>query len=83
MITATVLPPCYKDLIAWPTLQYCRKRMCLALLYKSIDGLLALMIPSYFTPILTNTRIHHQSYHFSHFSTDATYNTFLSHQSYT
>jgi len=42
----------------WPTLQYRHKRMCLTLLYKSISGLLALKIPSYFTPTYTITRIH-------------------------
>ena len=62
----------------WPTLQHHCKRMCLTLLYKSINGLLALKIPSYFTPILTNTRIHrHQSYHFSHIRTDAYMNSFF------
>ena len=48
----------------WPNLQHRRKRMRLTLLYKSINDLLALKIPNYFTAISTNTRIHHhhQSY---------------------
>ena len=62
----------------WPTLQHRRKRIRLTLLYKSINGLLALNIPSYFIPISTNTRIHHhQSYHFTHIRTDAYMNSFF------
>ena len=62
----------------WPTLQHRRKRMHLTLLYKSINGLLALKIPNYFTAISTNTRIHHhQSYHFTHIRTDAYMNSFF------
>ena len=38
----------------WPTLQHRRKCMCLSLLYKSINGLLALKIPNYFNAISTN-----------------------------
>ena len=59
----------------WPTLQHHRKRMCLTLLYKYINGLLALKIPSYFI-ISTDTRIHHhQSYHFTHIRTDSYINS--------
>ena len=62
----------------WPTLQHHRKRMRLTLLYKSINSLLALKIPSYFIPISTNTRTHHhQSYHFTHIRTDAYMNSFF------
>ena len=62
----------------WPTLQHRRKRMHLTLLYKSINGLLALKIPNYFTAISTNTRVHHhQSYHFTHIRTDAYMNSFF------
>ena len=61
-----------------PTLQHRRKRMCLTLLYKSINGLLALKFPNYFTAISTNTRIHHhQSYYFTHIRTDAYMNSFF------
>ena len=53
-------------------------RMRLTLLYKCINGLIALKIPNYFTPINTNTRIHHhRSYNFSHVRTDAYINHFF------
>ena len=59
----------------WLTLQHHRKRIHLTLLYKSINGLLALKIPNYFTSI---TRIHHhQSYYFTHIRTDAYMNSFF------
>ena len=62
----------------WPTLQHRHKRMCLTLLYKSINGHLALKIPNYFTAISTNTRIHHhQTYHFTCIRTDAYMNSFF------
>jgi len=64
--------------LTWPTLQHRRRRMRLTLLYKCINGLIALKIPNYFTPINTNTRIHHhRSYNFSHVRTDAYINNFF------
>jgi len=61
-----------------PTLQYRRKRMCLSLLYKSINHLTALKIPNYFTPIYASTRIHHQrSYNFANIRTDSYMNSYF------
>ena len=64
--------------LTWPTLQHRRRRMRLTLLYKCINGLIALKIPNYFTPINTNTRLHHhRSYNFSYVRTDAYINNFF------
>jgi len=62
----------------WPTFQHHHKRKRIILLYKSINGLIALNIPNYFMPISTNTRIrHHQTYHFTYIKTNAYMNSYF------
>ena len=51
MTTISVSVTTMLQSLNWPTLQQRHKRMRFTLLYKSINGLLALKIPNYFTTI--------------------------------
>ena len=65
--SVTVLPQCYKDLIGLhynTVIKGCVLHYCTNLL---MDFWLLRYVPSYFTIIHTNTRIHHQSYYMNSF----------------